>query len=82
MDKPVKVHRANAIKHGVDPDETKDALIDGWSRRRRDGDNYDVLGRTPEGRYLQMVCVESATEIRVFHVRDMNPTERKRYGKK
>jgi hypothetical protein len=81
MDKPIKVHRSNAAMPGGDPDEAKDALIDGWSRRRRDGDNYEVLGRTSKGRYLQLVCEETAIEVRVFHVRDMTWTERRRYGK-
>lgn len=78
----IRFHRLNLAKHDILPIEAEEAFHDGWSRRRRDGGNYEVLGRTGEGRYLQLVCEVTEEVIRVFHGRDMTPAERKRYGKK
>ena len=50
--------------------------------RRRDGLFYEVLGKTSEGRYLQLVVEVTAEAIRIFHGRDMNNTERRRYNRK
>lgn len=61
--------------------EAYEALMDGWAKRRRDGQNLEVLGRTEDGRYLQIV-VEDTDAIRIFHGRDMNETERRRYRRK
>lgn len=77
----VTYNLSNLAKHLVSTDEAYEALMDGWARRRRDGDNYEVLGRTDDGRYLQIV-VEVTEVIRIFHGRDMNDAERRRYGRK
>lgn len=82
MNKPIRPITSNLAKHGVDDWEAEEALIEGWARRHRDGVCYEILGRTSEGRYLQLVCEETKTEIRLFHCRDMTPAERRRYGKK
>ena len=80
--KPVRYHRLNLAKHGIDLPEAEDALNDGWNRRCRVGDNYEVLGRTGEGRYLQLVLEIRPDNIWVFHGRDMDTTEKKRYHRK
>lgn len=86
----VTVIEANLAEHGVDAEEALEALADGWARRRRDttderpGEvNYEVLGRSEEGRYLQVVvAVTGRDTARLFHARDMNATERARYKRK
>jgi uncharacterized DUF497 family protein len=80
--KQPRYHRANLRKHAIGVDEAEDALYDGWARRRRDGDYYEVLGRTAEGRYLQLVVEEKEDQAWVFHGRDMSQAERKRYDRK
>ncbi len=81
---------ASLEKNGVGPDEAREALVDGWARRRRDPTqerpaetNYEVLGRTREGRYLQLVAAVTAPRaLRIFHGRDMTDAERARYKRK
>lgn len=80
--KSVCFHRFNLEKHGVSIYEAEEALKVGWKSRRRVGDNYEVLGRTAEGRYLQLLIEETSDLIRIFHGRDMNATERRRYERK
>ena len=80
--KPRRFHYANLLKHAVMPLEADEALLDGWHRRRKSGANYEVLGRTEEGRYLQLVVEDGTASIWVFHARDMTETERKRYMRK
>lgn len=80
--KPIRYHFDNLAEHGIDWDEAEDALYDGWHRRRREGDNYEVLGRTGEGRYLQVVVEDRPAYLWVFHGRDMKDSERKRYYRK
>jgi uncharacterized DUF497 family protein len=75
-------HVQNLRKHGIGLAEAEEALYDGWDRRRKDGPNYEVLGRTEEGRYLQLVVEVTSDAIRVFHGRDMTPAERSRYKRK
>lgn len=80
--KEIRFHKTNLAKHNVLPQEAEEAVLDGWSRRRRDGKNFEVFGRTSAGRYLQLVCDVAGDMVRVFHARDMTETERRRYGKK
>jgi uncharacterized DUF497 family protein len=80
--KRVDVHRENIAKHDVDREEVGEVLRDGWGRRRRDGENYEVLGRTLAGRYLQLVVEDLPDRLRVFHAREMTQTERRRYERK
>lgn len=80
--KRIDVHRKNLAKHGVTVSEAEEALYDGWARRRRAQAYYEVLGRTGSGRYLQLVIEILPEVVRIFHGRDMDGSERKRYGKK
>jgi uncharacterized DUF497 family protein len=80
--KSIRYHRNNLAKHGIDVFEAEEALYDGWKRKRRDGDFYEILGRTGDGRYLQLVVEIRSDEIWVFHGRDMNTTEKRRYQRK
>lgn len=77
-----RFHQVNLARYGVMPGEAQEALDDGWATRRRDGDFYEVLGRTAEGRYLQLVVEVTDLMVRVFHGRDMTFTERRRYGRR
>jgi uncharacterized DUF497 family protein len=79
---PLKFHELNLASHEISPFEAEEALHDGWNRRRKDGQNYEVLGRTGEGRYLQLVVEITAVAIRVFHGREMTNAERTRYNRK
>lgn len=78
----IDFHLANLAKHGVADFEAEEALFDGWSRRRRLGDFYEVLGRTEEGRYLQLVFDVHPDRVWVFHGREMSDDERRRYRRK
>lgn len=80
--KGARFHYQNLLKHGVMIIEAEEALNDGWSRRRRDGKSFEVLGKTGEGRFLQLVIEEHDDHIWVFHGRDMTDTERRRYRRK
>ena len=46
------------------------------------GSVYEVLGRTGEGRYLQLVVEIRPDIIWVFHGRNMGSPEKKRYHRK
>lgn len=59
--KTLRYHRGNLAKHDVTISEAREALLTGWPSRRRTGDNYEVLGCTDEGRYLQLVVEEGRT---------------------
>ena len=80
--KRIRFHYANLDRHFVENFEAEEALRDGWNRRRRDGDHFEVLGRTEEGRYLQLVVTERPEEVYVFHGREMTDAERRRYKRK
>lgn len=75
------------VKHGVYPDEAEDVLF-GRSRMRRVArgqvsgeDVYEALGQTVDGRHLIVVFVRKRSgEALVISARDMNDTERRRYG--
>ena len=77
--KGTRFHFDNLADHGVAPFEAEEALYDGWRLRRRDGDNYEVLGRTGDGRYLQLVVTDLPDYIWVFHGREMKDREKQRY---
>ena len=81
MKKEINFHINNLLKHGVDIYEVEEALLDGWKCRKREGDCYEILGCTDDGRYLQIVLEDRSNEIWVFHARDMNQREKKRYNK-
>ena len=80
--KTPRFHIANLYKHDVDVDEAYEALVDGWRRRRRHGDYYEVLGRTAVGRYLHLVVDEEQDTLWVFHGRSMEDGEKRRYHRK
>ena len=80
--KRLRFHIVNLAKHGIAPFEAEEAFFDGYKKRRRSGGNYEILGRTNDGRYLQLVYEETETEFRIFHGRDMTQIEKRRYQKK
>ena len=80
--KDINFHINNLLKHNIEWFEAEEAFLDGWSRRRRVEDKYEILGRTGEGRYLQILFSDEADEYWVFHARDMKPTEKRRYHRK
>lgn len=80
--KQIRFHIENLAKHGVTPIEAEEALYDGWKKRRKDGDCYEVLGCTDDGLYLQLVAEIKESYIWVFHGRPMNDSERRRYRRK
>lgn len=80
--KDINFHINNLLKHDIEWFEAEEAFLDGWSRRRKMGDNYEILGRTGDGRYLQILYEDQANELWVFHARDMNATEKRRYHRK
>lgn len=80
--KAPRFHIGNLYKHDVDLDEAYEALVDGWARRRRQGEAYEVLGRSITGRYLHLMVDELPEELWVFHCREMNDAERRRYQRK
>ena len=82
MKRGITFHYANLEKHLITSFEAEEAFFDGWNARRKDGSNFEVLGRTEEGRYLQLVVNVSPGEYFIFHGRDMNDSERRRYRRK
>lgn len=80
--KPIRFHQTNLAKHEVMISEAAEALVDGWARRRRDAGNYEVLGRTLDGKYLQLVVEDRGDYLWLFHGREMTEIERKRYRRK
>ena len=69
----------NLAKRGLDPELVNEAFLDGFSRRRRDGDNYEILGVTEDGEHLQIVFEDLPNNYRVFHARPMTGEEKRRY---
>ena len=77
-----RFHQENLAKHRVDPTEAAEALSDGWRKRRRVGDFYEVLGKTGDGRHLQLIAEVDRDAVWVFHGREMTKSERQRYERK
>jgi hypothetical protein len=48
----------NLTKRGLDPGIVDEAFVDGFPRRKKDGANYEILGVTGDGDYLQIVYEE------------------------
>ena len=82
MIKDARFHFDNLAKHAIEWFEAEEALWDGWHHRRREGEHYEVLGRTEDGRYLQLMVTLQPDCLWVFHGRDMTPSEKKRYARK
>ena len=80
--KTPRFHLNNLLKHNVDIPEAYEALCNGWRQRRRDGDDYEVLGRTQSGRYLHLRVEIKAEGLWIYHGRDMNDGEKRRYRRK
>lgn len=77
--KELRFHLDDLVKNGLDDLVAEDAMIDGWGRRRRDGDYFEVLGRTGDGDFVQLVVAEYSDYLWVFHGRKMNDSEKRRY---
>lgn len=68
--------------HGVTPEEVENCLRAAKIRRGRDG-RYVALCRTAGGRHLLVVfAYRGAGRVRVVTARDMEPRERRLYGRK
>jgi len=74
-------------KHHVTPDEVEEAIFgcDGESAVyliRRIGDHHQMFGETGDGRLLAMVGeFVDGTVIRIFHVMEMTPAQRRAFRK-
>jgi hypothetical protein len=82
MERSITFNYTNLDKHSVDDFEATEAFTNGWKSRRKVGANYEVLGQTAEGRYLQLIVEVTPAEYYIFHGRDMNDSERRRYRRK
>ncbi len=76
-------------KHGVVPEEVEDVFYNGpiykkaQKGRYKGEDLYYAYGQTDAGRYLFVVFIyKKSREALVVTSRDMNASERKRYGRK
>ncbi len=76
-------------KHGVSPEEVEDVFYNDPSYlkaqkgRYKGEDLYYVYGRTDAGRYLFVVFIyKRSRNGLIVTARDMDPRERKRYGRK
>jgi uncharacterized DUF497 family protein len=65
-------------RHDVLPEEAEEVFL-GRILVERTGDNYQVLGRDGNGRFLSLICIERNSKIRVISARTMTQTERRRY---
>lgn len=76
-------------KHGLSPEEVEEVF---FNRPRfrfhekghvRDEDMYTAFGRSEAGRYLIIFfLLKSSRRALIISARDMEPSERKRYGQK
>jgi len=67
--------------HGVEPEEAE-AVVRGAKRpfpRRIEDDKWLVWGKTPGGRFLQVIFVLDEDEVFVIHARPLNDKEKRRY---
>ena len=70
-------------KHHVTGAEVESVFFDGRPHIRRFGAVYQAFGRTSEGRYLFVVFIRvGGGKIRPITARDMEPMERRRYGRR
>lgn len=77
------------LKHHVSPEEAEEVF---FSRPRfyllerghvAGEDLYVALGQTDSGRYLSVFFIHKGSDVAlVISARDMNTTERRRYGRK
>lgn len=78
-----------AWKHNVLPSEVEEALVGNCKFFRKEkgkveGEHlYNALGKTEAGRFLSVFFIRKlGNKALIITARDMNKTERKRYGKK
>ena len=82
-----EANEEHIARHGVDPGEVTDVVIDPRSRwfRATNQPLFHVFGRSDAGRYLFVVLVPSTVETEAWFVvtaRDMTSRERARYQRK
>ena len=76
-------------KHNVLPSEVEEVLTGNCrifkkEKGKVEGEHlYNALGKTRNGRYLSVFFIKKlGNKARIVTARDMNPSERRRYGKK